>query len=183
MLRWPLLKKQTTPNVRVLHESSLELGSSDYEVPVDKRITLSGKETLQAHQMRGRIWLVVAMFMLTFSGLALKLVSITQEGPQLQRLVTADNQTSQNVERPLILDRNNRRLAMNQKVTGAALNMKDVWDIDLTVDKLMDVFPDLEREKLVWRLENKKYVPLSEDLSPDERNSLKQLGLPGLEFP
>ncbi len=182
MVRYFARRHKNQPEVRILHTTGLPGSLGKIEPSVDARVSLDGRENLHAYQMKGRIWLVLSVFVLIFFGMAVRLADVSLMGSQAQRFARFSPANPLPLERALITDRNDRRLAMNQEVVGAAVNMRDVWNADDTAEKLVTVFPDIDVQFLKRRLATKKYVPLREELGQEEKQALLELGLPGVEF-
>ena len=93
---------------------------------------------------------------------------------------------SKNLEHTLrgnIFDRNNNLLATTVNVSSLNINPQEVLDINETIFKLKKVFPELNREKLLQKLNsNKKHVNLLREISPKDHVSLLKLGIEALKI-
>jgi len=59
---------------------------------------------------------------------------------------------------------------------------KEVWDVEETVAKLGDVFPEIDERDLLQKLSKRRYVPLRVKLTPADEEAVFELGLPGIRF-
>jgi len=90
---------------------------------------------------------------------------------------------SEAVRRGPILDRNGQILASTLDFYTVYANPRLVWDAQDTVDRLAGVLPDVDRERLLRRLNsNARYVPVASGLTPRMRQAVHLLGLPGVGF-
>ncbi len=179
-----LSRKNKKPEARLVHEAQLLRADNAVSkvLPVDERITVQSREQFQVGQMRGRIWLCLCAFMVVFSGLSFRLADLTIIGSGVTEQASVYSAQSAQDQRPLILDRNLNRLAMNQEVIGAGIITRDVWDPVSTAQQLVTIFPQMDEQGLKQRLEDKKYIPLADNISEDAYQQLAALGLPGVEF-
>ncbi|WP_306249816.1 penicillin-binding protein 2 [Parvularcula sp. IMCC14364] len=184
-MKLPFIGQKKKPSARILHEtqfSGLGEAGAAASLPVHCRASVRSREQVQVSRMRGRIWLCMAAFLAVFFGLSLRLADLTVLGTAEARHARTQSAPVAATERPLIVDRNLNRLAMNQEVVGAGVTTRDVWDLEETARKLTAVFPKLNEDSLRERLEQKKYIPLTENLSEDQYQKLAAFGLPGVEF-
>ena len=82
-----------------------------------------------------------------------------------------------------IFDRNNNLLATTVNISRLNINPQEVLDINQTIFKLKTVFPTLNREKLLQKLNsNKKHVNLLREISPTDHVALLKLGIEALKI-
>ncbi len=83
-----------------------------------------------------------------------------------------------------IVDRNGDLLATSLTIDSLAAAPNEIWDAREVVEGLATVFPDLDIEPLIKRLEDpdRKFVWIRRKLSPRQRQAVYDLGLEGLRF-
>lgn len=130
----------------------------------------------------GRVLLLLGCFVVLFSVLSLRLVQLGLRHHEDLRL-KASAQTRQALDRPEIHDRNGRVLALDVPTSSLYADPRNLLDVDETAEKLASVLKDLEAEELRNKLLIKRrFVWLKRYLTPDEREAIYDLGLPGLYF-
>jgi cell division protein FtsI (penicillin-binding protein 3) len=101
--------------------------------------------------------------------------------PQAQERVDAEHALS--VRRPDILDRKGRLLATDIQSASVFADPKQMIDIDAAAEKLSKVLPDLDPEKLRHRFaKNRGFEWLARELTPQQREAVFRLGIPGIDF-
>ena len=87
------------------------------------------------------------------------------------------------VKRADILDRNGEIIATSLPTVNLYANTKQIDNPQEVAEKLTYVFPDMEYENLVKRLERKSaFIYIKRNLSPAQQSQVNALGIPGLEF-
>jgi cell division protein FtsI (penicillin-binding protein 3) len=130
----------------------------------------------------GRILLVFMLFIVVFALLAGRLVQLGLWHHEDLRL-KASARTRQALDRPEILDRNGRILALDVPTSSLYADPQILLDIDEASEKLGSVLPRLDPENLRAKLQTKRrFVWIKRFLTPDERQAVYDLGLPGLYF-
>lgn len=82
-----------------------------------------------------------------------------------------------------ILDRQGQVLATTLTTSSLFANGKKILDADETVEKLLTVFPQLERKTLLAKLKDEKtFIWIYRHLTPEQQQDVINLGLPGIEF-
>ncbi len=87
-----------------------------------------------------------------------------------------------------IIDRNGYRLATSLQKPSLYLNTKEYLNkdnnlnINDTANKLVYVFNDLDKDKLIKRIKSGKYILVKRKISPSEVQMLYDLGIPGIDF-
>ncbi len=86
------------------------------------------------------------------------------------------------VARADLVDRNGRLLALDLTHYGAYLDPRDVWDADETRRDLTGVLPGLTHERIDHAFATGHRTYLLGGLTPEQKDKLHDLGLPGLSF-
>lgn len=141
---------------------------------------LSDGDALAPSDGAVRVRLCVMAFAVAFLVLTGRLAYVTFGMDEEIRLIRAETQVA---PRPEVVDRNGRPLAMNRSATGLAIDGRDVWDVEEVVAELTAMFPSVDAGRIRRRLENKQYALVLDSVTPDERQAVIGLGLPGLKFP
>jgi len=133
--------------------------------------------------IRVRSLIVVSFLCIAFSFMGVKLVWIafvpTTE-PQ-------ENFSRTMVQAPVrgdIYDRNGLLLASTLKVFSLYADPSEVLDVREAVEKLTQVFPDMDSKKLRHRIKNKKrrFSWVQRRITPKQMQAVNNLGLPGFHF-
>lgn len=86
------------------------------------------------------------------------------------------------VQRADLVDRDGRLIAVDLTHYGAYLDPHDVWDVDETRRDILGVLPTLPPERLDRAFASGRRTYLVGGLTPEEKDRLHDLGLPGLSF-
>ncbi len=87
------------------------------------------------------------------------------------------------VNRYDIIDRYNNLLAVNLPGASLYANPRRVIDSSQSVEKLLSVFPELSKEKLLTKLKsNRSFEWIKRDITPQEHEKIYNLGMPGFGF-
>ena len=86
------------------------------------------------------------------------------------------------VARADLVDRNGKLLAVDLVHYGVYLDPREVWDKDETRRGLAAVMPNLSRERLDKALASNRRGFLISGLTPEQKDQLHDLGLPGISF-
>ena len=126
---------------------------------------------------------------------ALLFIAFTTIGYRTVSLASLDDKTFKNSYRSVnsknlihpfrgnILDRNNNLLATTVNISSLNINPQEVLDVNQTILKLKKIFPKLNREKLLQKLNsNKKHVQILREISPRDHVSLLKLGIEALKI-
>lgn len=127
---------------------------------------------------RLRIFFVLALFSLAFATLSVgamraALFSDTRGGGALASL---------GASRADLVDRNGMLLAADLLHYGLYIDPREIWDTAETRRGLLRALPDLEPERLERALRGNRRIFVLGALTPQERNKVHQLGLPGISF-
>jgi cell division protein FtsI (penicillin-binding protein 3) len=143
-----------------------------------------GSAVDRERKARARIGLAVATFALIYITIAVRLV-LFAAAPENHPGRRADTQDAMATARPDILDRNGEVLATDIKAPSLFAEPPRVRaiDIDEAVELLTAVMPDLDGKELRTRLASKRqFVWLRREITPEQQNEVKRLGIPGLGF-
>jgi len=154
------------------------------ETEVDDRRT-EDEAPLAAPHLAGqnRIRLIAICFCAAFLAIALQLGNLTLlkgggsvEGPRLAH--------EDRLPRPDIVDRNGILLATDVAVASLYADPRKIIDIDEAVEALTAVVPDLDAKTLRAKLtqQGRAFAWLKRQVSPEERDAIYNLGIPGLGF-
>ena len=128
----------------------------------------------------GRVRLVLGAFLCCLSLLTLRLAYVSFGMSEEMGVLRAQ---AEEAERPEIVDRYGRALALNRDVHGLAVDGRDVWDAGETAAQIVRLFPQVDGERLEARLSERRYTHLLNDIPDEAREALVRSGLPGLRFP
>jgi cell division protein FtsI (penicillin-binding protein 3) len=124
-----------------------------------------------------RIFFVMVVFAAAFATLAV--------GAATRALSNADERASYYsgaVERADLTDRNGAILAVDLTHFAAYLDPREIWDIEETRRTLAAALPEVPANRLERALRSKRRAYLVGDLTPEKKERLHDLGLPGLTF-
>jgi cell division protein FtsI (penicillin-binding protein 3) len=127
---------------------------------------------------RLRIFFVLALFSLGFLTLAIgatraALFSDARGGAAMATL---------GASRADLVDRNGMLLAADLLHYGLYIDPREIWDTAETRRGLLKLLPNLEPERLERALRGNRRIFVLGALTPQERNRVHQLGLPGVSF-
>ncbi len=125
---------------------------------------------------RLRIFFVLAMFGLLFIALA---VGATRNALSD---ATAGRIAPVGAARADLVDRNGQLLAADLLHYGLYVDPREIWEPEETKAALFEVLPNLSPERLERALRGQKRVFVMGSLTPEQRNRIHRLGLPGLSF-
>ena len=127
---------------------------------------------------RVRIFLVMAVFGLVFSGLALRAgyAALLEPVGEAYAGVASDR------SRADLTDRNGRLLATDVIFYAMFIDPSQVWDRDLAFREIRRVMPELDADRLKGALWGNRQVIVASGLTPQERARVHDLGLGGVTF-
>ncbi len=129
--------------------------------------------------MRKRIGLIMAVFSLVFLTVLGRLIHLGAQVPPETAFVPKNSTNG----RPAILDRNGVVLSMDIPITSAYASPRAMVDIDDAVERIIAIFPDLDRKKLHRRLSGRSaFAWIRRHITPKEEQALWDAGIPGLSF-
>jgi cell division protein FtsI (penicillin-binding protein 3) len=143
---------------------------------------LYGRNVDRAGKARARIGLVVLVFAVGYAVLAARLVmfATAPEGHGARRAVVQDAVAT---ARPDILDRNGQILATDVRTPSLFGEPHRIIDVDEASELLTAVMTDADAGELRERLASKRrFVWLKREITPQQRQQIYRLGLPGIGF-
>ncbi len=113
----------------------------------------------------------------------ISLASMNKENVSNKAYARTENESIPKSLRGNIYDRNNKILATTISTLSLNVNPQEILNIDQTIFKLIDIFPQLKEKDLYKKLNsNKKHINLLKEISPREYVSLLNAGLEGLKI-
>jgi cell division protein FtsI (penicillin-binding protein 3) len=132
---------------------------------------------------QNRIRLIGMCFCVAFLAIAGQLVNLTLIRPWIAPGATASIPEDR-LPRPDIVDRNGVLLATDVAVASLYADPRKIIDVDEAVELLTATMPDLDAKTLRTRLTQpgRAFAWLKRGLTPEERNAVHNLGIPGVGF-
>lgn len=132
---------------------------------------------------RERTWLMHAVIAAVFVAIAGQTVRLAASGETETRLARAEP-LHQTFIRPDIVDRRGNLLATDVDAASLFADPAMVHDADLTAEKLVALFPELDGAELRRHLADnaRRFMWIKRGLTPIEAQRVHDLGLPGLGF-
>ena len=132
---------------------------------------------------QNRIRLVAIGFSIAFLGISLQLANLTiLKGVRIDEDTLAEHQPR--TPRPDIVDRNGVIIATDIAVASLYADPRKIIDVEEAVESLTATVPDLDAKALRTKLlqPGKAFVWLKRQVSPEERDAVYNLGIPGVGF-
>ena len=132
---------------------------------------------------QNRIRLVAIGFSIAFLAIALQLANLTiLKGVSVEDDTLAEHQPR--LPRPDIVDRNGVVIATDIAVASLYADPRKIIDVEEAVESLTATVPDLDAKALRARLmqPGRAFVWLKRQVSPEERDAVYNLGIPGVGF-
>ncbi|SHE61936.1 peptidoglycan D,D-transpeptidase FtsI family protein [Devosia limi] len=150
-------------------------------VEPDATIQLQGarktRETLTRQRMR---W-AIAFVLLGFSVVLARLVWLG--GIEVDTSIEGQSRSAIMASRPTILDRNGLEMALDLRVSSLFAEPRSIIDVEEATHGILTVLPHLDPDWLRQRLTGGRgFVWIARELSPQQRDRLMRLGIPGLDF-
>lgn len=147
-------------------------------------MSFSPLEIDRNHHAAERSRLIAIVFMIVFSGLAIRALQLTFDPAYAISKQKWAHTDTHDVVRADIYDRNGVLLATSLPSYSLYANPRDVWDVAETVHGLMELFPDINPQVLTTRLlrKDRRFVWVKRGLTPAQKQAAFELGLPGLGF-
>ncbi|MDF1620172.1 peptidoglycan D,D-transpeptidase FtsI family protein [Pseudothioclava nitratireducens] len=148
-----------------------------------ENIRLRGEANRDRERARAetRLLLMAGLFLLAFMTVGLRMGAMAAapvEEPQL-----AESEAAILAQRADIVDRRGRVLATNLVTHALYAQPPIMVDPVGTAEKLVSIFPDLDRERLVRDFTGaRKFVWLKKRISPEQMQAVHDIGDPGLLF-
>jgi cell division protein FtsI (penicillin-binding protein 3) len=146
-----------------------------------------GEKSSNLSLAHGRIVLIVALFILAYIVVVARLVDATLiEGylKQHDETSAADQIVDdENLRRADIVDRNGVILATSLKTASVYADPKLVTDPIAAAKALAKIFPDMAYGEVLKKLQDdRRFVWIRRNLTPDEQKKILEIGEPGLAF-
>lgn len=151
---------------------------------------IMGEKSSSLDLARGRIVLIVALFMIFYVLVAARLVDATviqgyfTQHDEITSLDKKQDAKAANLQRRAdIVDRNGVLLATSLKTASLYADPKNILDPVATAKGLVKIFPDLTYGDTLKKLQDhKRFVWIRRNLTPDEQKKILEIGEPGLAF-
>jgi cell division protein FtsI (penicillin-binding protein 3) len=128
-----------------------------------------------------RLALVAFAFVLGFSAVALRMAGLAVVGPSEPRMAASD--AAAPAGRAEIVDRTGRPLAMNLPAWSVYAHPHEMDDPDRAAERLAGALEGVSAETLKARFAGgRTFAWVKRPISPDERQAVHDLGLPGVYF-
>ena len=146
----------------------------------DKSIKVDGLEKSIIDKCKQRIIAIAVIFFVSFIVVNIKLIDTAKP-------FKAKEQTSVNIKKLInrgnILDRNGSILAVSLPTWILYKNSDEIFNIQSTHKKILQILPKLDKIKLKNHLKSKKsYQVISRHLTPEMAKNINKLGEPALNF-
>jgi cell division protein FtsI (penicillin-binding protein 3) len=154
------------------------------EVPWHRRLVqglLYGRNVDRDRKARARLGLAMVGFAVVYAIIAGKLMifAVAPDSHAARRGSTDAVATA----RPDILDRNGEILATDVKRPSLFAEPRHVYDVDVDVERLLSVLPDLDVNELRQRLSSKRgFAWLKREITPQQQAEIRRLGIPAIGF-
>ena len=175
MIRTPL-----RPLARILHARAAGQNPDEIE---RENIRLRGEASRDKERARAetRLLVVAVFFLAAFSTVGLRMGGLAASEPQEPQLTNSDAPIL--AQRADILDRKGRVLATNLVTHALYAQPPMMVDPVGTADKLLEIFPDLERDRLIKDFSGgRKFLWIKKKISPEQLQAVHDIGDPGLLF-
>lgn len=148
-----------------------------------------GEKSSTLDLARGRIVLIVALFVMMYIGVCARLIDATliqgyfRQHEEVSELALHQAAKEEHGRRADIVDRNGVLLATSLKTASLYADPKHILDPVGTAKSLVKVFPDLTYGETLRKLQDhKRFVWVRRNLTPDEQRKILEIGDPGLAF-
>jgi len=131
---------------------------------------------------RNRLAIGMCLFAVCFAVLGLRLMALAMT-PQAAGYTGQGAQAALSATRPDILDRNGEVLATDILTPSVYADPRRIVDVDDAVERLLQVLPDLNPEKLRKDLSSERaFMFVEREITPRQQAAIMQLGIPGIDF-
>lgn len=129
----------------------------------------------------GRLLVLGAMFFCAFVVVGFRMGALAGSEPAEPRASAAGSAII--ADRADIVDRNGRILATNLETHALYAHPQQMVDPLDAADKLVEIFPDLDRDRLIRDFTGKrKFLWIKKRISPEQQQAVMDIGEPGLLF-
>ena len=144
---------------------------------------IAGEKSSSLDQARGRIVLVVALFMGAYILISARLVDATIIKGYFANQDTESHEPvidDIHKRRADIVDRNGVTLATSLKTASLYADQKHITDPVGTAKALAQIFPDIRYGELLKKVQgDKRFVWIRRNMSPTEQRKILEIGEPG----
>ncbi len=133
------------------------------------------------NRAEGRLLVLGGVFFLAFSAIGIQMgVMASTEAEEPTAIATGNPIIGQRAD---IVDRNGRILATNFDTYALYAQPQQMVDPDGAATKLAEIFPELDRERLITDFTgSRKFVWIRRQISPEQMQAVHDIGDPGLLF-
>lgn len=175
MIRTPL-----RPLARIL--KAREKGENPDAIEAEN-VRLRREDVRDKSRMRaeGRLIVMGAVFALAYGAIGLRMGALAGTVPEEPQSTAVGNPIIG--QRADIVDRNGRILATNFETNSLYAHPKDMIDPSRVVKELVEIFPELDEERLLADFTGtRKFVWVRKQMSPEQMQQVHDIGSPGLVF-
>ena len=146
-------------------------------------IVLDGFKKKRMDLSRSRLILVAVMFVAVYGVIGMKLTSLAMTDTSLQARNGGLTSNGLMTARPDLVDRNNEVIAKDLNTYSLHANPKKIAYPAEMLDRLAQVLPDIDRDKILRRLKGRgSFVWIKREMTPAQQAKVLDLGIPGLTF-
>jgi cell division protein FtsI (penicillin-binding protein 3) len=135
-------------------------------------------------RLRLRALLAFAVLLVCFAAIVIQLLRLGLKGGPPRLRMTVAEALASGWARPDIVDRHGRLMATDRVVSSLFADPQILLDLDEAVEKVTAVLPRLDSAELRKSLadRSRRFVWVARGLTPEEAQTVHELGLPGLGF-
>ncbi len=162
--------------------------SHPVHTPSTGKFELIGSRQTTLSLAHGRLVLISLFFTFAYLGLAIRafdIMIIQGEFSEFRAHVGLNTPltSTTSIPRRDIIDRNGLLLATSIKTASLYADPQHILDVETTAQALAKIFPDQNYGDLLQKLSNdKRFVWIKRNMTPDEQVDILELGQPGLNF-
>lgn len=135
----------------------------------------------QRDRAEGRLLVLGLGFFCAFALIGLRMGALAASAPEEPRAAVAGNPIIG--QRSDIVDRNGRILATNLQTYSLYAHPREMVDPENAVNGLMEIFPELDAEKLLADFTgDRRFLWIRRQISPEQMQAVHDIGSPGLLF-
>ncbi|MGH1368728.1 MAG: peptidoglycan D,D-transpeptidase FtsI family protein [Maritimibacter sp.] len=129
----------------------------------------------------GRLLVLAGLFFCAFLTVGVRMGGLSASEPSEPRAQAPGAQIA--TARADIVDRNGRLMATNFLTHALYAQPPMMVDPERAAKKLVEIFPDLEEERLLkWFTGDRKFLWIKKKISPEQQQAVHDIGEPGLLF-
>ncbi len=126
------------------------------------------------------------LLIISFTMIGYRTISLASAKKETLSKIAIKNFDSKTLEKAMrgnIFDRNNKILATTIDTLSLSINPQEILNKNETINKLLKIFPELNEEDLLRKLNNnKKHINLLREISPREYVNILNMGIEGLKI-